>query len=342
MSAALLLTFLASLALTAAWHGYSLHQKRLDVPNARSSHRQPTPTSGGLGFCVVSLLGVLALWGTAALNARAALLLSLSAILALLGFADDSVNLGIRVRLLVQAAVVLLLLCLIAALPPLHVGVWQLAQPVVLSALLFFYGIWQINFYNFMDGIDGLAVSQGVFVSLSLAWFCADAGAPALSVAALGLACTLAGFAFYNLPPARLFMGDVGSNFLGYAFFALGLLAVRDAALDYWTYLILMSGFLVDSTVTLLARMSSGAVWYHGHRSHAYQLLARYWGSHAKVVVVYTGVNVMWLLPLALLSQQYVNQGWWIALLAWGPLALAVWRIRRQCMAQDQATVLSQ
>jgi Fuc2NAc and GlcNAc transferase len=210
-----------------------------------------------------------------------------------------------------------------------------------LSVLLFVYGVWQINFYNFMDGIDGLAVSQGLFVSLSLAWFCADAGATSLSVASLGLASALAAFALFNLPPARLFMGDVGSNFLGYAFFLLGLLAVRSGVLDYWTYLILMGGFLVDSTVTLVARMRSGVVWYHGHRTHAYQLIAQYLDSHSKVVMVYVGVNVAWLLPLAALSKQYADQGLWIALLAWSPLALATWLVRRRFMEQDQVTALS-
>jgi Fuc2NAc and GlcNAc transferase len=210
-----------------------------------------------------------------------------------------------------------------------------------LSLLLFCYGVWQINFYNFMDGIDGLAVSQGLFVSLSLAWFCADAGAPSLSVMALGLACALAAFSFYNMPPARLFMGDVGSNFLGYAFLVLGLLVVRAGVLDYWAYLILMGGFFVDSTVTLVARMREGVVWYHGHRTHAYQLAARRLGSHAKVVMVYVGVNIAWLLPLAVLSRQHVDQGLWIALLAWTPLALITWLVRRRFMEQDQTTAMS-
>jgi Fuc2NAc and GlcNAc transferase len=341
MSAALLLTFLVSLVLTAAWHRYSLSRKRLDVPNSRSSHSRPTPTSGGVGFCVASLLGVLALWAAQAVSAREVLLFLLGAVLALLGFMDDSVNLGIRTRLSVQAAVVLVLLLLIPALPPLTFGSWQLTQPLVLSLLLFFYGVWQINFYNFMDGIDGLAVSQGLFVSLSLAWFCADAGAPSLSAAALGLACALAAFGVYNLSPARLFMGDVGSNFLGYAFLVLGLLTVRSGVLHYWTYLILMGSFLVDSTVTLVARMRSGVVWYHGHRTHAYQLAASHLGSHSRVVMTYVGVNVVWLLPLAALSRQYASQGLWIALLAWTPLALATWLVRRRFMEQDQATELS-
>ncbi|MDR2213678.1 MAG: glycosyl transferase [Pseudomonadales bacterium] len=336
MSALLLLIFVASLGLTAAWLGYSLWRQRLDAPNARSSHSRPTPTSGGVGFCTVSLLGVALLWVNAALSGREALALLLGAAPALLGFVDDGHNLSIRLRLSLQMALLLALLLLLPALPSPQFGAWRLPLPL-LTPLLFIYGLWQINFYNFMDGIDGLAVSQGLFVSLSLAWFCALGGAPTLGIAALGLASALAAFAVYNMPPARLFMGDVGSNFLGYAFVALGLLAVRAGALSYWSCLILMGSFISDATLTLIARMRSGAVWYHGHRTHAYQLLARHWGSHTKVMLLYLSVNVAWLLPLALLSKRYAQQGWWLALCALAPLLCASWLIRRRLLWQDQS-----
>lgn len=341
MSAALFFVFLTSLVLTAAWLRHSLRRNRLDIPNARSSHSRPTPTSGGVGFCVVSLLGVLALWWNSALSGLEAFLFLLGAPVALFGLLDDSHDLGIRVRLSVQMIVVALLVALAPQLPPLGFGPWQLEQPLLLSWLLFSYGIWQINFYNFMDGIDGLAVGQGLFVSLSLAWFCGTAGAPSLSVVALGLACAMAAFVPFNMPAAWLFMGDVGSNFLGYVFLVLGVLVVCSGAVSYWTYLILMSAFLIDSTVTLIARMHSGAVWYHGHRTHAYQLAARRIGSHGRVVMVYMGVNLAWLLPLAALSRQYADHGLWIALLAWTPLALATWLVRRRFKEQDQATDMS-
>src|SRR5690606_30842675 len=121
--------------------------------------------------------------------------------------------------------VVAAMLLVLPDLPPLLLGHWQIGLPWVLAPLMLLYGVWQINFYNFMDGIGGLAASQGLFVRLALAWFLAEGGEFGLATAGLGLACALAGFLPFNAPSARLFMGDVGSNFLGYALLALGLLA---------------------------------------------------------------------------------------------------------------------
>jgi len=333
MSLVLFFTCLLSLLLTFCWYRHSLRRQWFDVPNARSSHSRPTPTSGGVGFLLVCLGGLVALRVAGMLESREFLVLLLGGVIATLGLADDSLDLSVRVRVLVQLAVVALMLLLAPGLPPLFLGSWQLPWPWLLAPLLLLYGVWQINFYNFMDGIDGLAASQGLFVSLALAWFTADAGEFGLATAALGLACALAGFLPFNAPSARLFMGDVGSNFLGYALLALGLLACQRGVLDYWSYLILMGAFLMDTTTTLVGRMRAGHVWYHGHRTHAYQLAARHLGSHARIVVVYAGINLAWLLPLAVLNRHLAPQfGLWMALIAWTPLAIATWWIRRRLL----------
>lgn len=246
--------------------------------------------------------------------------------LALVGLWDDLHELGIRLRLVLQVLAVSGALVMAGTMPGLPFPGWELSDPWLLLLLLLPGWVWLINLYNFMDGIDGLAAAEAVFVALALAWFALDAGLHGSSLLLLGLAAILGGFLCFNWAPARLFMGDAGSNFLGYVLVACGLQLAQAGALTVWTLLILLGVFIVDSTLTLLKRMWSGALWYHGHRYHAYQICARVRGSHADVVLAVSAINACWLLPLGVLSVHWPEYGAGIALVAWAPLVLLVHR----------------
>jgi Fuc2NAc and GlcNAc transferase len=183
--------------------------------------------------------------------------------------------------------------------------------------------VWTLNLFNFMDGIDGIAASEAAFVafagaSLSLAF----GGSPAVPAVALILGCACVGFLLWNWPPAKIFMGDVGSGYLGYSVALVAILAARDNPVAWLVWLMLGGVFFVDATLTLGRRLLRGERVYQAHRSHAYQWLARRWG-HRRVTMGVIVVNVAWLLPCAWLASVYPARAGWITVGALTPLVLA-------------------
>lgn len=291
----------------------------LDIPNARSSHSKPTPSGGGLTIVLVFLLSLL--WLEAKDSNLIAALLGGCIILALVGIADDLVNLPRVWRLLCQLVAVLwAVYCLewVTLWPAENVW-WQ--QIMIIISLL-----WLINLYNFMDGIDGIAASEAIFVAFGLILLLPAHSS--ISPVLLLLIAACAGFLLLNWAPARIFMGDSGSCVLGYILGVCILAAIQAQDLSIWPGMILLAVFIVDSTYTLLRRMQKGERWYEPHRSHAYQKAARYLNSHAKVTLVVLGLNSILLLPLAYLAHSLVQWGVLFTLLAYAPLVILVYRLR--------------
>ncbi len=285
-------------------------------PNARSSHEQPTPTAGGVAFVMPLLmyLGWLALAGS-----TVALVLGLAAgLLAAVGLWDDVRELGAGPRLAVQAVAVAGLLWV--AIPDLGAG-WL----VVLALAL----IWHVNLFNFMDGIDGLAAAQ-VLVYVVGAQVIA-LGVPGWSGDLLWLlgGCMMA-FLTFNWAPARVFMGDVGSGFLGLLTGALAILLWRQQALGLVPSLILFCGFWLDATYTLIVRMFTSQDVTQAHRSHLYQRVATRRG-HSWTTFGYLLYATFWLLPLAWLCsrtapESILTASVWL-LPAALPLLFLAWRL---------------
>jgi Fuc2NAc and GlcNAc transferase len=200
------------------------------------------------------------------------------------------------VRLLIQFAAAGWALWQLNGIGPLHLGwiIWDwgwVGQAVALVGL-----VWMINLYNFMDGIDGLAGVEAVCASGLGGLLLARSG---LGEAVLALGGASAGFLVWNWPPAKVFMGDVGSGFLGVVFGVLAIASAKERPWLVWVWLILLAVFVVDSTLTLIRRLIAGARWYEAHCCHAYQHAARRWGSHSKVTLAMMAVNLGWLFPLA-------------------------------------------
>jgi Fuc2NAc and GlcNAc transferase len=213
---------------------------------------------------------------------------------------------------------------LLDGVPSLRILDWTIA-PGWIGYVLGTLGItWTLNLFNFMDGIDGLAASQGTFIALGAVLLVAVAGPAAESVAApavFGAAC--AGFLLWNWPPARIFMGDVGSGYVGYVVAVLAVAAARHSPVALFVWFILGGAFFVDATVTLIRRFMRRERLHEAHRTHAYQWLARRWQSHKRVTATFILINVAWLLPCALLGTVHVRLAWCIALFAMVPLVIA-------------------
>jgi Fuc2NAc and GlcNAc transferase len=173
-----------------------------------------------------------------------------------------------------------------------------------------------------MDGIDGIAGSQAVFVATTGALLSATGGEPGLNACLYGLAGACAGFLVWNWPPAKVFMGDVGSGFLGFVLACCALYSTARGLLSLWSWLILMSAFLADATTTLARRALRGEKLSQAHRSHAYQVCARRLGGHRRVTLAFTLINLLWLLPLAFAATRYPAQAPLLTALAMLPLCL--------------------
>ena len=272
MTAILIVAGIATWLMTAALRRYALSRSLLDIPNARSSHTLPTPRGGGVAFVVAFMVGVLVL-GWAGYVAPSVLvgILGAGGLVAVIGFMDDHGHIAARWRLLGHFAAAAWGLAWLGGLPPISVFGWPLHALWLAAPLGLLYLVWLLNLYNFMDGIDGIASIEAICVCLGgtvLFWL---AGAPGAAWLPLLLAATVTGFLIWNFPPARIFMGDAGSGFLG---IVLGLLAIVAGWIDpllFWGWLILLGVFVVDATFTLARRLLRGERVYEAHRSHAYQ-----------------------------------------------------------------------
>lgn len=316
------LVFLIAILSTFLWLQLAKKFLWIDRPNQRSSHVVPTPKSGGAGFVLGFTFFTLVLYVWQLITLNELLLCSVGLLMALTGFIDDILNLSLGIRIGVQLFVSCAMVALLPILPTIPLfGNLELSS-VWIVVFVVIAMVWLVNLYNFMDGIDALAASEAIFFTLALAWFALPAISASISLLALGLAVALSGFIFFNLPPARIFMGDLGSNYLGYVLGVLGLLGIINNIINIWTILVLLGVFIVDSSFTLVGRMRAGLVWYHAHCSHAYQHAARNYASHGKVVVAVGVINIVWLLPLAWLTILYPEAGLPITLAAWMPLVM--------------------
>lgn len=282
----------AAVLLVGAYRRVALWRGWLDIPNARSSHQGAVPR--GAGVVIVLLTLVAAAVGATQPAFFAGLLPGLG--VAAIGWWDDLRGLSARIRFAGYGVCSLLALLLLdGGIVPASLSGW------IWLALGGLGLLWLINLYNFMDGINGLATLEAIFIlaaGLALSPHSPDVGE--LAPFQMYLLAVLSGFLVWNFPRARVFMGDVGSAFLG---FLLGLVALWShaqggPALVVWG--ILGAAFIADTSYTLMVRMATGQRWFAAHRSHAYQKLTSRWhGSHARTVAVFMGVNIAWLLPIA-------------------------------------------
>ncbi len=317
-----LTTFLAAAALTGVLRRYALSRNLLDVPNARSSHCAPIPRGGGLAIVVVFLAALVWLAYSGEMTAaNAAALSGAGGLVALIGFLDDHGHIPAGWRLLSHFLAVAWAFLFLGSMPPVSVLSWTLEQGVLSMVLVAFYLVWLLNLYNFMDGIDGIAGIETVSVGLcaaALAFF--SHLSPTSYLLPAMLAAGAGGFLLWNFPSAKIFMGDVGSGFLGLTLGLMSLLAAREQPQLLWSWLILLGVFIVDATVTLARRLLRGEKVYVAHRSHAYQFAARRCGSHWPVTIAVLLINLGWLFPLAFAVSIRWLDGFVGLLIAYSPL----------------------
>jgi Fuc2NAc and GlcNAc transferase len=310
------------------WHA----QRRgwMAIPNARSSHEVPTPSSGGIAIAVAFLGTVFALGSLSFVPwPVVSAIVGGGGVVAVLGWADDRYTLPPRIRIVVQLLAAMWAVWQLGGLPTLHFGSVVVTLGVVGSILAVLTIVTASNLTNFMDGIDGLVGGQAVVLGAGLGFLLAVSGAMELALVSWALAAAAGGFLVWNWEPATIFMGDAGSLLIGFSFVVLAIASERAFALSAMAFLAADASFLLDAGATTAIRARAGERWYEAHRSFAYQRAVQAGYRHRSVTLFALGCTVVLvflaamstfsprLLPLILVSAFVVSY------VVWSP-----WRLR--------------
>lgn len=332
---ALTLFVLVAIGLATAWtltalaRRYALSTQLLDHPNDRSSHTVPTPRGGGVAIVAAFVLLVLAM-GLLGFVAQRLVIAALGsgAVVAILGFLDDRASLSARVRFAGHAFAATWCVGWMNAVPIVPIFGRSVDLGWAGPALCGLFIVWMINLFNFMDGIDGIASVEAVITALggAMLWWLAGSGT-AWMLAVVFAAC-VGGFLIWNWPPAKIFMGDAGSGFLGLMVALFSLWCGQTTPHLFWAWFILIGCFMVDATTTLIRRVIRGERFSEAHRCHAYQYASRVHGSHKKVTLACSAINLVWLFPVAALVALRMVDGVVGVIVTYAPLVWLAFRYK--------------
>ncbi|MFT4563049.1 MAG: Fuc2NAc and GlcNAc transferase [Gammaproteobacteria bacterium] len=322
-----------SFALTLLMLNYARKRNLVDIPNARSLHQTPVPRGGGGAILIAtSLCSVFILLQFELTDAVFLAWIACGVALGLLGWLDDHRNLSSAPRFACQLAVAAVFTVVLSSAPgttmPSYFTGYYLAY--LLAATIGI--VWMVNLYNFMDGADGYAASEALLVAGCGAVIVGSRCADLPSLLAWSVAGSAAGFLIWNWQPAKIFMGDVGSYFIGFQFAAL-------VAYDTfrgpgpWVWLILLAPFTVDSSLTLISRILQRERWWQAHRSHVYQLVVLGGWSHARLVVSLWIVTLLVLAPAAALTVIEPEWAFVVTALVYA-LAAIIWTVIRNKLSR--------
>lgn len=323
----LLLFFSVFASSVVGFHCYFYLAKKFQVqaiPNHRSLHAGAVPRGAGVVIAMVVLLGVSGLYWQQYLALPAFLIFGLGGVIgAAVGFADDVLDVKAVVRLFFQIGLALIILIYQKLYPDFSQPIYLIFAKLCGSAVLIFCMVWFFNAFNFIDGSDGMAISSVVYIVSVVATILLFKHAYAESIFFGILLLPSVVFLFFNWPPAKAFLGDAGSFFLGYSLCFLLFDTVLKGLISVWVWLILFAYYFADTTLTNFVRFLTVPYWYRPHRSHAYQNLARNWG-HLKVLKMVLMIDILWLLPLTLFAFAFPHYTYIFLFFAYAPLCVFV------------------
>lgn len=330
----LLAVFLCSFVLVGVFQIYARHSSLNDLVNARSSHSIAVPRGGGILFSVIFFISLSVIFAQGLVSTINFISLLSGFFVAFLGFRDDIADVAIRWRLSGHFAAAFWSLFWVGGLPPLMICGFTIDLGWFGHMLAAVYLVWLLNLYNFMDGIDGIASVEAIFVCVSGALLYGVSSYLGAEIqlgqylVPLFLAAAVAGFLIFNFPPAKVFMGDSGSGFLGITVGVLSLQAAWVQPQLLWAWLILLGVFVIDATFTLLRRLIRGDKVYEPHRTHAYQCAARLYAGHKPVTLCVLLINMLWLLPISLCVTFGVLDGFIGVLVSYIPLIFLALKLK--------------
>ena len=291
--------FILAFALTYFMRAYALKKNIIDNPNERSSHTVPTPRGGGVAVVISYLLALgLLIYSNHISMHIGVTIIAAGFIIALLGFLDDHGHINSMLRLAIHFMVAIGVVISLGGFAGVAIlnGI-QLSFFANIIAVLFL--VWLLNLYNFMDGINGIASTEVITSTISMAIIYWVLNHIVDEKSLILLAACAFGFLLWNFPKAKIFMGDACSGFLGFILGIFALIALKVDIALFCAWLICLGVFIVDATFTLIRRVVTGHKMYDAHRSHTYQILSRHFNSHTPVTLAVAAINIFWLLPIA-------------------------------------------
>ena len=294
-----LVLLLISFSLTYYIKNYYIKNAILDEVNERSSHTIPTPHGGGIAIAITWFVGLIYLYFTKQIESTLFYALMIGIIIATVSFFDDIYELSAKLRMIVQSIVALSGIILIGGFESLDFGIFSIENQIITNIFAFLLIVWFINLYNFLDGINGYAGSEALF--LAIAGFILFGGNHFLI-----LAVSVLGFLYWNWNKAKIFMGDVGSTLLGYNIAIFTLHYTNLESTNLWIWIILFGVFWFDATLTLIRRKINGEKLSQAHKKHAYQRLTQSGYSHVTVATLSILVNICLFLIVYYISNIFV------------------------------------
>ena len=296
--------YLVSILLTGLIRRYALKHAVIDEPNHRSSHTTPTPRGGGLSISLAFILCAIILPALDLLPANYGVALAGGGLaVALVGWIDDHRQVPQIWRSIVYLAAACWALYWLGGLGRITVGSRIIELHYFGNIIAILVIVWLTILYNFMDGADGLAGLQAVCTSMPCAYMFWQNNQPGLAICCVVLACACMGFLFWNWPPARIFMGDVGSCLIGYSLAVLAVTGEKAGGMPLAVWIILLAPFICDATLTLFRRIYHREPLHLAHRNHAYQRLLQLGMDHRQLVLTMLAVDVLVLWPLAFAAE---------------------------------------
>ncbi|MGC1181697.1 MraY family glycosyltransferase [Legionella sp.] len=308
MNLILSLVFLVlSVILTKVFCVLSEGTRLMDKPNDRSMHSKPMIRGGGFVFISLCLLSLPVLCYLTQTSIYSQWVLALGIlIIATVSFLDDLYHLSVKPRFLAQGVVALLIAFFIKP-EQLNFVFFSINYSVFIIPFVFVMGLWAINHFNFMDGLDGFCACQAVFLFAVYATLFAIHGSSFYQSFCLILAFSLIGFLIFNFPPAKLFMGDIGSATLGLITFCIALIAQQQFQVPILYWFMLNGLFLFDATCTLIRRMIKKEQWSTPHKKHAYQRLRQSGISVHMILFGQLLINCFFFILVFLLNMRFFD-----------------------------------
>ncbi|MDD2789221.1 MAG: glycosyltransferase family 4 protein [Sulfurimonas sp.] len=279
-----ILLFLLSFAFTYLIKNYALKKSLVAHVNERSSHTTPTPHGGGIAIAFTWFIGISYLYFYDEITVSLYFALMAGILLSFVSYLDDLYELSPKIRLLTQALVAFMALYFLSGFERIDFYFFSIENQIFTNIFAFFMILWFINLYNFLDGIDGYAGCEAIFLALAAFILFGDAHFLVLASAALG-------FLVWNWHRAKIFMGDVGSTLLGYNVAVFTLYYANEQSANLWIWIILFGLFWFDATLTLYRRYKNKEKLSQAHKKHAYQRLVQSGWAHDKVVLYSIAIN---------------------------------------------------
>ena len=312
-----LIIFILSYFLTGLIRSYSLKHDVMDLPNERSLHHTPIPRGGGLSITLATIGSILILILINWLPLKLGIIILLGCTLvSVVGWLDDHHDMPIFWRVLFYMVAALIVVIPLGGMEFIEIGESRYFLGGIGSIFAVLGIFWLTNLYNFMDGADGFASSEAITTGIFAGFLFLINNQNALAVICFVIAASCSGFLIWNWAPAKIFMGDVSSCFIGYMFGILAFIGGKTGEVNIYIWMILLAVFIWDATLTLFKRFAKREKWYSAHKSHSYQRLVQLGYSHSKLALALIVINTMILWPAAYIAYRWNELSFFISIIS--------------------------